>query len=147
MLRSHNLSLLIKRISRQELESWSTNSTEPGQTAKILLSKVNHFQFQHDKGWKEKYTYPQCFIFCGLSILTAILIDKSSGQFLVVFILCHSASLLLLPVGRKTTWKKKDTFSIHDVICIINKKCWTTHMPYLTLTFDLVTPKSIGVIY
>ena len=28
-----------------------------------------------------------------------------------------------------------------------NEKCRTTHMPPLTLTFDLVTPKSIGVIH
>ena len=60
------------------------------------------------------FTYPQCFMFCGLSILTAILMDRSSGQFLVVFILCHSAILLLFPVGRNTTYNiKRETMNFN----------------------------------
>lgn len=49
-------------------------------------------------------TYPQCFIFCGLSILTAIFIFNSSGQFfLLTFILYHSGCLLYVEVGWMIT--------------------------------------------
>jgi hypothetical protein len=50
----------------------------------------------------DRDTYPQCFIFCGLSILTAIFIRRS-GTFLATVIFDHSGSLELVAVGRINT--------------------------------------------
>lgn len=57
-----------------------------------------------------QYTHPPCFMFCGLSTRTVILMWRSSGQPLVVRIRCHSGLLELLTVGRRVTWWKKRAF-------------------------------------
>ena len=62
---------------------------------------------------QRRYTYPECFMFWGLSIRTASLILRSwSGQFLETVILCHSDCLGLFGVGwRITCWKKNNHLS------------------------------------
>lgn len=52
-------------------------------------------------------TYPQCFMFCGLSMRMASLILRSlSGQPLETVILWSSDCLGLLGVGWSTTWEQ-----------------------------------------
>jgi hypothetical protein len=53
-------------------------------------------------------TYPECFMFWGLSIRTASLILRSwSGQFLETVILCHSDCLGLFGVGWRITCREE----------------------------------------
>lgn len=69
--------------------------------------------FLEAKWWKmedvwQRITYPQCFMFCGLSIRIASLIFRSwSGHALVTVILWSSDCLGLLGVGWRTTCAQK----------------------------------------
>lgn len=65
-------------------------------------------------------TYPQCFMFCGLSILTAILILRSSWQFLVVCMRYHSGWRLLLAVTGITTYREFTHSTSHNHYMYIN---------------------------
>lgn len=100
----------------------------------------------HDKAWptsldlmnakswckSSKATHPQCFMFWGLSILTAILMRRSSGKFLVLCIWCHSGVRPLFAVGLMTTFKedkedenKIDPFHINNLLFVLFT--WNRH--------------------
>jgi len=59
-------------------------------------------------------TYPQCFIFCGLSTRHAIFIFRFlSGQFFVVCSVYHSGALGLVAVGFRTTYISHSETSVN----------------------------------
>lgn len=63
-------------------------------------------------------TYPQCFMFCGLSMRMASFILSSSGQPLDTAILWSSHCLGLLGVGWSTTWKQPQPNACEsDALC------------------------------
>ena len=79
----------------------------------VILQRTTFFFFLNKEMDEEitpqrRSTYPECFIFWGLSIRTASLILRSwSGQFLETVILCHSDCLGLLGVGWRITCREK----------------------------------------
>lgn len=76
--------------------------------------------------WR-RVSYPQCFMFCGLSIRMASLILRSwSGQALVTVILWSSDCLGLLGVGWRTTCIKTERAQMSWLsIWHPGDECWT----------------------
>lgn len=96
-------------FSRSKTESYKCQASDLSPRYAPLFSSiaVSRNECTHVSDW-EGNTYPECFMFWGLSIRTASLILRSwSGQFLETVILCHSDCLGLFGVGWRITYKKK----------------------------------------
>lgn len=98
--------------------------------------------------WEQHLTYPQCFMFCGLSMRMASLILRSlSGQPLDTVILWSSDCLGLLGVGWSTTWKRQ-IISYTTYICVQRwyQLKWMNELSFLTFPSSLSSRASTPVL-
>lgn len=77
------------------------------------------------------HTYPQCFMFCGLSMRMASLILSSSGHPLETLILWSSHCLALLGVGWRTTWTPAHNKAVNYSFFVANHVKHTNLWPTL----------------
>lgn len=100
-----NLLFQMKGTESPELKSLNSSFKYLDGNVTDTTNALNWPHWRRASTWRTA-TYPQCFMFWGLSMRMASFILSSSGQPLVTAILWSSHCLGLLGVGWSTTWKQ-----------------------------------------